>query len=109
VNEGRRRIRRSREQEKKTAATYRGSVTSGSGNGWVNKGDVRTEHILFENKRTDNVAQITVKVKDLLLLEKQALMQGRMGVLQFEVGGRSYNIVTDEDFQTLIGGVDGEV
>src|SRR6476620_4479996 len=43
----------SQRQERRQANKLGGSVNSGSGNGWIRKGDVRTDNELWELKITD--------------------------------------------------------
>lgn len=42
--------------------------------------------------------QITIKADDLLSVEHQALLQGRLPVLLIEVADRRYVCLTEEDF-----------
>jgi hypothetical protein len=102
----RRRLRRSRRQESDAAKRYNGSVTSGSGNGWRHKGDMKTDDFLFEMKRTDNTKQITVKLADLTLIRNQGLVENKVGIMQIEIGDRRFDIVDDDDFRSWL--ADGE-
>lgn len=97
--------RRSDKQEKRTAERYRGSVTPGSGRGWKFKGDVHTEHFMIENKtRRPDGKSYTVNAVDLRDLTKRAIMAGRTGLLQFDLGGHSYVILREDDFLEAIDG-----
>lgn len=78
-------------------AAFGGRVNGGSGNGWSRKGDGRTAHEVVEFKRTDK-SQITVKAADLEKVCNEALADGRVPVLGFEVGGRSYVILEQDDY-----------
>jgi hypothetical protein len=103
VNEIRRRIKRSQAQEKRTAEQYRGSRQARSGAGWAAKNDVRSETVLIENKRTDNKSSITIKNADLIALRNRAAKEMRIPILQFDLGGHSYSILTDDDARELLG------
>lgn len=91
-------LKASRKQEERTAKEYRGSRNAGSGSGWIRKNDVRSEEFLIENKLTTNGKSYTVKFVDLRDLEKRAILDNRTPVLQFDLGGKSYVILTNDDF-----------
>lgn len=91
-------IKASRKQEDRTASAYRGSRNSGSGSGWLRKNDVRSEHFLIENKLTTNAKSYSIKHTDLRDLCTRAVLEDRMPVLQFDLGGRRYVILTEDDF-----------
>lgn len=95
--------KRSKKQEKKTADLYRGSRNPGSGSGWLRKNDVRSLSILFENKFTTNAKTITIKEVDLRELRERAIIEDRLPVLQFDLAGRRYIILNEDDFLTMIG------
>ena len=94
-------LRRSREQEKRIAKRHDGQLSSGSGNGWLRKNDVRTDGILWEMKRTDRKS-ITLKDTDLEELRKNALLEGRMPAMHVEIGKRRYVVLTENDFEGLM-------
>jgi len=96
-------VARSRAQEKRTAQQYRGSRTPMSGATWHSKNDVRSEHLLIENKRTDNTSSITIKAKDLEELDRNAAQEGRAAVLQFDLNGREYVILRSGFARELFG------
>ncbi len=73
-----------------------------SGAGWVHKNDVRNANLLIENKRTDNKKSITIKSTDLIDLWHNAVREGRMPVLQFDLNQRRYVILTEDDFLGFI-------
>lgn len=100
--EQKRRLKKSRKQEKKTADRYKGSRNAGSGAGWLRKNDVRSHHFLIENKFTDNTKQYTVKLKELTELQQRAILEDRMPVLQFEIQGKRYVILTEDDFTGML-------
>ena len=99
----RRRINKaSVKQEKRTAQSYRGSRNARSGAGWMRKNDVRAEQLLIENKLTTGSTQITVKVKDLVELRERAIMEDRIPVLQFDVAGKRFVVLTEDDFLEML-------
>jgi hypothetical protein len=102
--EQKRRLKKSRKQEKRTADRYKGSRNAGSGAGWMRKNDVRTDKLLIENKFTDNVKGYSVKVKDMNELRKQALMEDRIPVLQIEIGGVRFITMYEDDFMEYFNG-----
>lgn len=74
-----------------------------SGAGWSVKNDVRTESLLIENKTTLGKKQITIRAHDLEQLRRNAIISGRVGVLQFDLNGRRYTILTEDDFLEFAG------
>lgn len=95
-------LKKSRKQEKRSANTYRGSRNAGSGNGWMRKNDVRSTEFLIENKLTTNVKSITLKEVDLRELRERAILEDRIPILQFDLSGRSYVVIVEDDFLELI-------
>lgn len=95
-------LKASRKQEKRSANTYKGSRNSGSGNGWMRKNDVRSEYFLIENKLTTSVKSITLKEVDLRELRQRAILEDRIPVLQFDLSGRNYVVLVEDDFLELI-------
>jgi hypothetical protein len=91
----------SRKQEEGTATRYGGSRNAGSGNGWRRKNDVRTTKFLIENKTTMGGKQITLKKADLVGLERNALSEARIPMLQFELGDRRYVVLVEDHFIEL--------
>ena len=96
-------MRESRKQEERTAEAYRGSRNSGSGSGWLRKNDVRSEEFLIENKLTHNEKSYSVKFTDLRDLKVRAIKENRTPVLQFDLGGKRFVILTEDDFLEMIG------
>jgi hypothetical protein len=96
-------LKRSQAQEARTAKAHGGTRNAGSGNGWARKADVRAGRFLFENKICAGSKQITIKLADLRLVAQQAAAEGRTGVLQFDLGGHSYVVLTEDDFTELAG------
>ena len=103
VERNRRIMKASKKQEKRSANIYRGSRNAGSGSGWLRKNDVRSEHLLIENKLTENSKSYTIKAKDLTELTQRAILDDRLPVLQFDLGGRHYVILNEDDFLTFLG------
>lgn len=101
-----RRIKRSRQQESRGAQRLGGRVTSGSGNGWVTKNDVKTDDLSVEFKYTDKKSY-SLKHSDLQKAERNALMDsGRefAFVVGFGVSGRiddEYVVITRGYFENL--------
>lgn len=96
-------LRDSQRQEKALARELVGaSVNSGSGNGWIRKGDVRTEEELFELKITD-AKSYSLKDAELEKLTGQALVDGRMPVfmVKFKTTGNEWVIMSKDDYLTL--------
>lgn len=100
------RLKRSRAQEKKTASLHQGTVNAGSGNGWVRKSDVRTRYTLIETKRTD-AKQITLTDKALRTNHDLSWAEGRIPVLGFELQGKRYIVLEEDDYLGPLEGVDG--
>lgn len=94
--------KKSRKQEDRTASAYKGSRNAGSGSGWLRKNDVRSEHFLIENKFTDNLKSYSIKFTDLRDLETVAIKEDRTPVLQFDLGGKRYVILREDDFLEMI-------
>lgn len=93
----------SKKQEMRTAETYKGSRNAGSGSGWVRKNDVRSHDFLIENKFTDNKKSYSLKAVDLVELRERAILEDRTPVLQFDLAGRRYVVLTEDDFITMAG------
>lgn len=95
-------MKRSQAQERRGAASFGGTVNSGSGNGEWRKNDVLTPEFSIEFKRTDK-KQYTFKSAELLTAEKHALLDGRIMLFGIELGGRNYVLLTEEDFHSMRG------
>lgn len=91
-------MKASDKQEKRTAAKYGGTRQPRSGAGWVKKNDVRADNFLIENKLTMNAKTYTVKFDELRALASNALKEDRVPVLQFDLGGKSFVILQEDDF-----------
>lgn len=98
--------RKSLRQEKRTADSYKGSITPMSGAGWVRKADVRTADLLIENKLkvNPNAKSYSVKADDLRTLTRNARFEGRIPVLQFDLAGHRYVVLNEDDFLEMING-----
>lgn len=88
--------RRSRKQEEAGARRFGGRRTPGSGNGWHTKNDVITEDLSIEYKFTDKKSY-SLKGKDLVTAEKNALIAGRDMAFIVEIEGREW-VVTSRDY-----------
>jgi hypothetical protein len=95
-------LKDSQKQENRLASVLGGSRNSGSGNGWVRKSDVRSEFELVEAKIT-SAKSYSLKDAELNQNVEYALMDGRMPIflVEFKTTGRSYVILTEDDFLTL--------
>lgn len=89
-------------QEERTAKRYRGSRSIGSGAGPTRKNDVRNADLLIENKTTA-AKQYILKAAELELLRCNAIVEGRLPVLQLDLGGRSYVLLLESDFLDISG------
>jgi hypothetical protein len=99
-------MKASKKQEKRSAKIYKGSRNAGSGSGWLRKNDVRTHELLIENKLTNNLKSYSIKASELVDLTQRGVLEDRLPVMQFDLGGKHYVILNEADFQMLIG-VDG--
>lgn len=97
-------VKDSQRQERRLASKLGGTVNSGSGNGWVRKGDVRTEDELFELKITD-AKSFSLKDAELEKLTNQALVDGRMPIfmVQFKTTGNEWVIMSKDDYLEMRG------
>jgi len=98
----RRIMKASRKQEDRTANRYKGSRNAGSGSGWLRKNDVRSDNLLIENKLTENTKSYSIKFKELDELRQRAILDDRLPVLQFDLGGRNFVILNEDDFLAMI-------
>jgi hypothetical protein len=92
----------SKRQELRTADKYRGSRNAGSGSGWLRKNDVRSEQFLIENKLTTGTKSYSIKSQELKELEVRSILEDRIPVLQFDLGGKSYVVLVEDDFLALV-------
>lgn len=95
-------VKDSQRQERRLANKLGGTVNSGSGNGWIRKGDVRTENELWELKITD-AKSYSLKDAELTKHNEQALLDGRIPIflVEFKKSGNAYVILTVEDYEDL--------
>jgi Holliday junction resolvase len=96
-------LRQSRRQEDGVAKRLGGRRQPGSGAGWAHKNDVRTPEFLIECKFTNNRSSITLKAKDLESLTRNAIVSGRTPLLQFELNGRRYLVLREDDGTERLG------
>lgn len=107
MTEVRRRIKASQAQERRGAKQHGGRVQPGSGSQVSKKGDVKTPRVpgathttsgsLIEYKRTDGKS-IRLTTVMLEKIRTEALLEGRVHLLGFELGGRDYVVVSAEDY-----------
>lgn len=92
----------SQRQERGLAKSLGGMVNSGSGNGWVRKGDVRTPEELWELKIT-SAKSYSLKDAELTKHVNQALIDGRIPVflVEFKSNGNKWVILSQDDYLTL--------
>ncbi len=102
----RRDLKRSQDQEKRGAKLHGGRVRPASGAFATAKGDVRTGPFLIEYKRTD-AHRITITEESLEKIRREALLEGRMQLLGFELGRRDYVVIEAEDLAALQEELDG--
>ena len=69
----------------------------------MRKNDVRSYEYLFENKLTIGTKSITLKEVDLRELRERAVLEDRIPVLQFDLNGRHYVVLNEDDFKLVIG------
>lgn len=93
-------LKRSQAQERRVAQRSGGSRNAGSGNGWTRKGDVRSDGVLYEMKRTDK-QQITIKLSDLEKIRQEAWADGRSPRFHIEIGTRRYVLLEEDDYEEL--------
>lgn len=95
-----RRIKASRDQEKRLAREMGGRVTPGSGNGWITKNDVKTEKWSLECKTTTKLSY-SLKDSELRLAERQALLEDREMAFVIDMQGRTWVVLSFETFASL--------
>jgi hypothetical protein len=89
--------RRSKLQELKAAKDYKGKTTPGSGNQWVKKADVTTDHFLVECKSTLKKSY-SLKHDDLKKLYYQSVLDNKVPVFEIDFDGDQYVILSKSDF-----------
>jgi hypothetical protein len=97
------RLASSKRQEKQAAKRSHGVRTSGSGNTWHSKGDVRAPTRLIECKRTDK-KQFILTLQMLTQIRIQALKAGKSPVLQLEFGtaqANQWTIIPTSEYERL--------
>lgn len=89
-------------QERRIAKEIGGQVSAASG-ALSRKGDVRNDVMLVEAKTTGK-SQYTVRAKELEKIWREALIDGRLAVLVFDLNGRSYGVLEWNDVKALVDG-----
>lgn len=92
----------SRKQEDRLAARIGGRRTPASGARWHTKGDVRGSQFLIELKWTGK-KQITIKAEVLEKIHDEAILDGRLPAVGFELNGRNYVILEEDDAVSTFG------
>lgn len=98
-------MRRSNAQERRTAKEFAGGKQQPqSGAGWSRKHDVISEKFLIENKTKarDDAQSISLKLVDLMNVVNRAARAARTGLLQFDLGRRSFVVIEKNDFLGLL-------
>lgn len=96
-------VKDSQRQEKALSRSLTGgSVNSGSGNGWIRKGDVRTPEELWELKIT-SAKSFSLKDADLEKNTEYALLDGRIPIfmIEFKSSGNSWVVLSKDDYLDL--------
>lgn len=95
-------VKDSQRQERALAREVSGSVNAGSGNGWVRKGDVRSDKELWECKIT-SAKSFSLKYDDLRKVFEQAIMDGRIPIfmVEFMKQGESFVVLTKDDYMEM--------
>jgi len=95
-------VKDSQRQERALALEVSGSVNAGSGNGWVRKGDVRSDRELWECKIT-SAKSFSLKYEDLRKVFEQAIVDGRIPIfmVEFMKQGESFVVLTKDDYMEL--------
>ncbi|MFC9505372.1 hypothetical protein [Streptomyces sp. NPDC057002] len=96
-----RRIKASRDQEKRLASKIGGTTTAGSGNGWAVKNDVRNKAWSIECKTTTR-SSFTLTHSTLVNAEKNAILDMRDMALAVEMCGRTWVVISEQTFLRLI-------
>ncbi|MFV0135462.1 hypothetical protein ACLGIH_19960 [Streptomyces sp. HMX87] len=92
-----RRIKASRTQEKRLAQRIGGTTVAGSGAGWAVKNDVRNDRWSIECKTTAS-SRFSVTHAALVNAEKNALLDMRQMAFVFEMHGRNWVVISEENF-----------
>jgi hypothetical protein len=96
------RLARSRRQEREGMQRFGGIQNPRSGARWDRKNDGRTDTELIEFKRTDNQRSITLLYKDLRALRLHAVVECRVPILGFELGGENFVVLHERDYHELV-------
>jgi hypothetical protein len=95
-----RRQKASVSQEKRVAKQMAGRRVAGSGSMPGNKGDVRADGWLVEAKMTKGV-RFTITLALWRKIYGEAVMAGRLPVMQLELAGRTVAVIDWQDFLRL--------
>jgi hypothetical protein len=95
------RLKRSRRQEKEGMERFGGVRNPRSGARWDRRNDGRTSFELVEFKRTDNQRCITINYTDLVELHRHAVVEDRIPVLGFDLGGDHFVVLPEREYFEL--------
>jgi len=98
--------RRSKLQERKAAKDYGGTVTPGSGNGWMKKADIHSGKFLVECKTTTKQSY-SIKLADLLKLYYQSVIENKYPVFEIDFDGSQYVVLDKSDFIGMMHNLEG--
>lgn len=97
--------KKSDKQESDWADLLRAEVVKGSGSGWRQRHDVKSEHYLWELKGTDK-ASISLKAEWWEQLRKEAYKEGKDPAMHLELRGgntiRRLVVLDENDFLILM-------
>lgn len=88
--------KQSQHHEKRLAKVLGGKTVAASGAFWSRKGDVRSDKVLVEHKFTA-AKSYSLKISELVKLEKEAITVGRVPVFGISLGGRNYFVLLEDD------------
>ena len=94
-------IRASRRQESAVAKDLRGRVQSNSGAKWDKKGDVVTETLVVEAKRTD-FASYSLKLDEWLKVKYEAIQANKLPVMAVEIKKERLAVLSWNDYLALL-------
>ena len=87
----------SQAHEKRLEKVIGGNRVAASGAFWSRKGDVRSEKYLVEHKYTA-AKSFSLKATELVKIEREALMVGRIPIFGISLGGNDYVVLLEQDF-----------
>jgi len=99
-------LRRSKLQERRAARDYGGTVSPGSGNGWIRKADVHADDYLIECKTTTKKTY-SLSAETFNKLKFQAIVENKDPIMEIEFAENSTTLVVMDknDFLARLAGV----